>query len=150
MDATAQRQWIRASVQEWLTTTFSTVTFNFGDNRTDLDALLKTGSPIVLVDWLKRSRKLLNGVNQVTWPLSLTVVAKLNADPYGALVDGVVSSLTDSLKQTRIPLQDYTDPAHPVSTGHSITAIDLYDDDISPDDVIRAVAVTADLSYYEH
>lgn len=147
--ATQNRRWIRSSVQDWLVATFPTLTFNFGDNRTDLDALLAEASPIVLVDWLKRSGSKFADVRQVTWPLQLTVLAKLTPDPFGTTVDDAISAIVSGIVGTRIPILDYTDIANPVATPYSLIALDADDDDLGKDDTTQAVAVTVELQYFE-
>lgn len=148
MTSTENRRWIRSSFHDWLVATFPAVAFNFGDNRTDLDALLEQSSPVVMVDWLRRSGELLYGAFPVSWPVSLTVVAKTTGDPYGTEVDNVVSELRSSLKTAKIPLYDYSG-ASPSDTGFKLRALRLYDDDLAADAVIHAVALTAELHYLE-
>lgn len=150
MTPTQNRRWIRSSVQEWLVATFPTVTFAFGDARTSIDDLLASHSPVVLVDWLRRSGTDLNDARTVVWPLQLTVVAKTTGDPYGTSVDGVVSSIVSGTAGVRIPIKDYTNPASPTTTSNRLIALNVTDDDLGNDGVLWVAAVTLELNYIEH
>lgn len=147
--ATQNRRWIKSSVHDWLVTTFPALTFNFGKKRSDLDALLAGASPVVLVDWLKRSGTQFADVRQVAWPLQLTVLAKITPDPYGVTVDDVVSEIAPGFRVARIPILDYTDVENPVATPYSLIALDVDDDDLSDGDTTQAVAITIEFQYFE-
>lgn len=148
--ATQNRRWIRSSFQDWLVATFPAIAFNFGDKRTDIDALLAEASPVVLVDWLNRTAtSTLNDARTMVWPVQLSVVAKSNADPYGSAVDAVVSEIVPGLSGKRIPIKDYTDPSAPTDTGFYLLGLNITDDDVGTDDVLWVTAITAELNYLE-
>ncbi len=147
------RRWVRSSVQEWLEKTFPSYHFNFGNKRTSIEDIFKglpAGSVVVLVDWLKRGGQILNGARVVVWPIQLTVLTKLTADQYGTAGDNTVTALVTAMAGKRIPFKDYTDPAHPVTTDQSAICLNVTDDDLGSDDVVWAVAVTAELNYAEY
>lgn len=151
--ATQNRRWVRSSVQEWLEASFPTVNFNYGNQRTSLDELFKglpDGTPVVLVDWLKRSGTILNDARLITWPVQLTVIDKTTTDHFGTNADSVVTAISTALAGKRIPLLDYTDISNPATTGHSLIVLNVSDDDQLTDEMVWAVAITFELQYIEH